>query len=90
VVPVGLVVGWELVHAGRVVVVKEIKVIERDGAEVEVATVQDTNGKAEQVEITREDSAANAKNLEGSVIADEDKMTPGIDGETEVEEEVES
>jgi hypothetical protein len=88
VVPVGLVVGWELAHAGRVVVVKEIKVVEKDGNKIEVATVQDSNGKSEQVEITREDTSDNRDNLEGSAIADSDKSTPGIDSETEVEEEV--
>jgi hypothetical protein len=90
VVPVGLAVGWELVHAGRVVVVKEIKVVEKEGHKIEVATVQDESGKVDHVEITREDTADNAKNLEGSVLADDDKTTPAIESEEEREEEVES
>jgi hypothetical protein len=54
-----------------------------------VATVQDSNGKTERVEITREDTADNKDDLEGSVIADRDNSTPGIESEADVEEEVE-
>jgi hypothetical protein len=85
VVPVALVVGWELALADRVVVVKETRIIEKEGNKVEVAVVQDSDGKTEQIEITREDTADNAGDLEGSVIADSDKTTPGVDSETEVE-----
>ena len=35
----------------------------------------------------REDTADNAKDLEGSVISSDDKTTPGIEKEEEVEEE---
>jgi hypothetical protein len=90
VVPVGLAIGWELAHAGRVVLVKEIRTVEKDGTKTEVATVQDASGKSEQVAITREDTADNAKDLEGSLISDDDKTTPGIDAETEVEEQGEN
>ena len=86
VVPVGLAVGWELVHDNRVVIVREIKVVERDGARVEVAVVQDGAGKTEEVEVLREDTADNRNELEGSVIADSDQSTPGV--EAEIEEEV--
>ncbi len=87
VVPVGLAVGWELVHDGRVVVVKETKYIERDGAKVEVAVVQDSDGNTEQVEVLREDTAGNRKNIQGSILSDDDSSTPGMDDE--IEEEVE-
>jgi hypothetical protein len=87
VVPVGLAIGWELVHDNRVVVVREIKVVEREGARVEVAVVQDSAGKTEEVEMLREDTADNRKELEGTVLADSDRSTPGV--ETEIEEEVE-
>jgi hypothetical protein len=85
VVPVALAVGWELALADRVVVVKETRIIEKEGNRTEVALVQDSDGKTEQIEITREDSADNAADLEGSVIADIDTSTPGVDGEAEVE-----
>jgi hypothetical protein len=86
VVPVGLAVGWELVHENRVVVVKETKFIEVDGAKTEVAIVQGSDGKTEQVMVAREDTPENGKNLEGSVIPDDDKKTPGVESEAEAEE----
>jgi hypothetical protein len=85
VVPVALAVGWELALADRVVVVKETRIIEKEGNQVEVAVVQDSDGKTEQIEITREDTVDNVGNLEGSIIADSDKTTPGVDSEAEVE-----
>jgi hypothetical protein len=81
VVPVGLAVGWELSHANRVVVVRETRIIEKDGFKSEVAVVQDASGKTEQVEITREDGADNRKNLAGSVLDDADTTTPAIEEE---------
>jgi hypothetical protein len=80
VVPVGLAVGWELSHANQIVVVRETRFIEKDGVKTEVAIVQDGSGKTEQVEITREDSADNRRNLEGSVVDDGDTSTPAIEG----------
>lgn len=86
VVPLGLAIGWELVHDNRVVVVKETRIVERDGNRVEVAVVADSSGSTEEIEIIREDTAENREELEGSRIADGDRATPGID--TEIEEEV--
>lgn len=86
VVPVALAVGWELVHENRVVVVRETRIVERDGNRVEVAVVADSSGKTEEIEIVREDTRENSQELEGSRIADGDAATPGIDAE--VEEEV--
>jgi hypothetical protein len=83
VVPVGLAVGWELVHENRVVVVKETKYIEVEGSKREVVIVQGSDGKTEQIEVAREDTPENSKNLEGSVLADGDKTTPGVDSEVE-------
>lgn len=77
VVPTGLAVGWELAHTDRVVVVREIRIVERDGQKTEVAVVQDDAGKLEEIEIRREDSAGNASELPGSVIADDDMNSPG-------------
>lgn len=87
VVPVGLAIGWELVHENRVVVVKETKFVERDGANVEVVVVQDSAGATEEVEVLREDTAANRKELDGSILGDNDRSTPGV--EAEIEEDVE-
>ena len=44
----------------------------------EVAIVQDSSDKIEQVEITREDTAENSRNLQGSVLDDGDTTTPAI------------
>lgn len=86
VVPLGLAVGWELLHDNHVVVVKEIKVVEREGAKVEVSVVQHADGKTEEVEMTREDNDENRKELEGSQLPDGDTKTPGVDAEIEVDE----
>ena len=78
VVPVGLVAGWELSHANRVVIVRETHFIEEAGVKSEVAIVQDATDKIEQVEITREDTAENSRNLQGSVLDDGDTTTPAF------------
>ena len=86
VAPVALAVGWELALASnQVVVVKETKYVERAGARVEVVVVQGSDGKTQELEIVREDRPENAKDLEGSLIAENDKTTPGIEKEEEVE-----
>jgi hypothetical protein len=82
-VPVALAIGWELVHENRIVVVKEIRFVERDGVKVEVAVVEDSAGVTEEVEVLREDTAANRQELEGSLIADADRTTPGVAAEIE-------
>lgn len=87
VVPVAAVVGWELLHENRVVVIKETKFVERDGTKVEVAVVQDNAGKTEQIDILRDDNAQNSKEIGGSEITDDDRTTPGF--ESEIENEVE-
>ncbi len=79
VVPVGLAIGWELMHRDRVVVVRQIRVVERDGRRVEVAVVADAAGNTEEVEILREDTPENVQELEGTLLAENDQSTPGID-----------
>ena len=78
VVPVDLVAGWELSQPSRVVVVRETHFIEKTGAKSEVAIVQDSSDKLEQVEIIREDTAENSKDLQGSVLENGDTTTPAI------------
>ena len=79
VVPVGLAIGWELAHRNRVVVVRHIRVVEREGQRVEVAVVADAAGKTEEVEIIRENTPENLQELEGTLLAENDQSTPGID-----------
>ncbi len=86
VAPVALAIGWELaLNDNRVVVVKETKFVERSGVRVEVAVVQGTDGKTEELEIVRENTAENAKDLQGSTLPDDDKTTPAIEKEEDVE-----
>jgi len=86
VAPVALAVGWELVlDNNRVVVVKETKFVERSGTKVEVAVVQGADGKTEELEIVRENTAENSKDLQGSILPDDDKTTPAVEKEEEVE-----
>ena len=82
----GLAIGWELMHEGRIVVVKDTKIIEAGGVKTEVAIVQGADGKTEQVSITREDTADNRKDLGGSVLPEGDKKTPAIESEIEEDE----
>ena len=86
VAPVALAIGWELaLDDNRVVVVKETKFVERSGVRVEVVVVQGADGKTEELEIVRENTAENTKGLQGSTLPDDDKTTPA----TEMEEDVE-
>lgn len=86
VAPVALAVGWELaLDNNRVVVVKEIKYVERNGTNVEVAVVQNDDGKTEEIEIVRENTAENSEDLQGGILPDDDKTTPAVETEEEVE-----
>lgn len=58
VVPVGIAVGWELLKDDKVVVVKEVH--------KHRIVVEHTNGKTEEIEIVKEDTKENSKDLEGS------------------------
>jgi len=86
VVPVGLAVGWELAQENRVVLVQETRIVEREGVKVEIAVVQGDDGGTSEIEIVREDTATNRKELEGSALADGDATTPGVEVEIEVDE----
>ncbi len=87
VAPVALAVGWELVLGrNRVVTVREVKFVERGGARVEIAVVEGSDGKREELEIVREDTAENGKDLQGSILPDDDKTTPAIEKEEEVDQ----
>ncbi len=87
VVPTACAVGWELAGADRVLVVKEIRVVEEDGEEIEIAVVEDSDGKTEEVPLLREDTKENARELEGTRLPDDDATTPAVEREEEVEEE---
>ena len=78
VVPLELAAGWELSNSNRVVVVRETHFVEKAGVQSEVAIVQDSSDKIEQVAIAREDTPENSRNLQGSVLDDGDTTTPAI------------
>ena len=44
-------------------------------------------GKTEELEIVREDTAENERDLQGSVLPDDDKTTPAVEKEEEMEVE---
>ena len=50
VVAPALVVGWELALPDRVVVVKEIQTTRIEGADAEIAVVQNSDGSSEKIE----------------------------------------
>jgi uncharacterized Zn ribbon protein len=68
-----------------VVVVKETRFVVKDGTRVEVAVVQGTDGKSEELEVAREDTDDNRKDLQGTVLADGDKTTPAVEADEDVE-----
>jgi hypothetical protein len=79
VVPLHLAVGWELMHLHRVVVVREIRVVERDGNRGEIAVVQDDTGQTAEMDITREDTGDNSIDLPGMAIPESDATTPALE-----------
>ena len=88
VVPVGVVVGWQLSMPDRVVVVKEVKTVYVEGAPQERLVVVGDDGYQEEISVIREDNAENRKELEGSELPSGDTTTPAL--EVEVEEETDS
>jgi hypothetical protein len=79
VVPVRVAVGWELMHLHRVVVVREIRVTERDGRRGEIAVVQDDTGQTLEMGITREDTPDNSIDFPGMAIQESDANTPALE-----------
>lgn len=79
VVPVHMAVGWELMHLHRVVEVREIRVVERDGRRGEVAVVRDDSGQNLEIDITREETRDNSINYPGLAIPDTDIDTPALE-----------
>jgi anti-sigma-K factor RskA len=93
-VPVAMAVGWELALDDRVVVVHEVRTVEKIGdagkpVNVEVVVVDGASGKREEIVIERADNAENGKDLDGTVLAADDTRSPSVEREEEVEEEVE-
>jgi len=87
IVPVAAAAGWELVVEKEVVVIKEVRAVEKGGTPSEILVVVRTDGTEKEYAAAREDNKTNGADLEGSVLADDRKDVPGI--ESEVEEEVE-
>ena len=88
VVPVGVVVGWQLSMPDRVVVVHEVKTVYVEGKPQERIVVVGDNGYREEIPVVREDTAENRKELEGSELPSTDTTTPAL--EVEVEEDAAS
>ena len=89
VVPVGVAVGWELLRDDKVVVVKQVKVVEVESEPREIVVVVHSDGAEEEIEVIREDDENNTVEIEGSILTEGDEKTPGVESEIEVEEEVE-
>lgn len=87
VVPVGVVVGWQLSMPDRVVVVHEVKTVEVQGVPQEYVVVVGDDGYREEIPVIREDTAENREELVGAELDAGDTSTPSV--EVEVEEEVE-
>lgn len=92
VAPLAFAVGWELALAAEranepdvVVVVKELKVVDKR----DVAVVVLPDGSTKELDVVREDTDDNRKELEGSLLAANDSATPFVDAEIEEEQEVE-
>lgn len=85
VVPVAAAVGWELMLDDRVVTVVEDKGPKADAPDVVVLVVKDEAGKQETIEVVREDTDENGKDLQGSTLPEGDTTTPAIESEEEVE-----
>jgi len=87
VVPVAVAAGWELALDDRVVVVKEVRVVETDGVKTETILVTDVGAPAdaepEEIAILREDTKENTQEMEGSVLPDDDETTPGVTTEVD-------
>jgi hypothetical protein len=90
--PVAFAVGWELALAAEranepdvIVIVKEVKVVEKR----EVAIVTMPDGTTKELDVAREDTDDNKKELEGTELALADTSIPGIESEIEEEKEVE-
>lgn len=80
VVPVAAAVGWELAYDNRVVVVHEVR-------SPEVIVVRYPDSSLHEVAYTREDSAENGQELEGSALHESDTSAPFVEREEEVEVE---
>jgi hypothetical protein len=68
IVPTQVAVGWELVNAQRVVVVRLL--------EERAALVADVGGPIQRIDIAREDNTSNSQELDGSVLEADDITTP--------------
>ena len=68
IVPTQVAVGWELVNAQRVVIVRLL--------EDRAALIEDSGGAVQRIDIAREDNTSNSEELDGSVLQGTDMTTP--------------
>ena len=64
IVPLGVAVGWELTYDDKVVIVKEVH--------EQHIIVENPDGSTEKVDVLKEDTEENSKELEGSEIEQEE------------------
>ena len=83
VVPVGVVVGWQLTTPERVVVVREVKTVYVEGEPQEYLVVSGDDGYRGEIPIVREDTAENREELTGSELPETDTTTPAIELEVD-------
>jgi bifunctional DNA-binding transcriptional regulator/antitoxin component of YhaV-PrlF toxin-antitoxin module len=62
-VPAAVAVGWELAIGPRIVIVEEVH--------HDHIIVKDDSGKSEKIEVVKEDTEENTKDLEGSEVEEE-------------------
>lgn len=79
VVPTDLAVGWELQHAARVVLVRELQVSGPEASRIEIAIVSLLDESIERLPITRENTDENRVSLVGSLIEPDDPESPAIE-----------
>ena len=79
IVPVGVVVGWQLSMPERVVVVHEVKTVYIENKPQEYIVVVGDDGYREELPIVREDTTENRTELIGSELPSTDTTTPAVE-----------
>lgn len=81
VVPVAIAAGWELQIDKEVVVVKEVRVIKKDGLTSETIVTTHPDGTEKEYPVVREDNQDNSVELEGSELSQNEQEIPHIESE---------
>ena len=86
VVPLAVAAGWELMIDRRIVVVKEVRVVDEGPSVRTILVVSEGSKPDEEIEAVREDTKENTREVQGSILADGDKTTPCVEKEEMVED----